>query len=119
MPSRVRKPCRPVERAFRGRPSSHSSTRRRQRPRMSAALKPAGPPPTIITSQSIYLAAVIERLPDLFRALQMLPDGRQCLRRPLLHFSIVRRVALAFEFAHGFFVLADHRGHIGPIKFGA
>src|SRR5688572_30806685 len=119
MPSRVRKPCSPVERALRGWPSSHSSTRRRQRPRMSAALRPAGPPPTMITSQSIYLTGITERLPDLFRALQMLPHGRQRLRRPLLHFGIVRRVALAFELAHGFFVLVDHRRHVRAIEFGA
>jgi len=35
---------------FRGRPVSHTSTLRRQRPSISAALKPAGPPPTMTTS---------------------------------------------------------------------
>jgi len=40
------------EAALRGLPESHTSTRRRQRPRTSAALNPAGPAPTMITSNS-------------------------------------------------------------------
>src|SRR4051794_23540563 len=36
--------------ALRGRPASKTSTRRRHRPSTSAALSPAGPPPTIRTS---------------------------------------------------------------------
>nr|BFE29994.1 hypothetical protein GCM10010200_022450 [Actinomadura rugatobispora] len=36
--------------ALRGRPSSITRTDRRARPSMSAALKPAGPPPTTATS---------------------------------------------------------------------
>src|SRR5437763_17013396 len=40
--------------AFRGEPASMTTTRRRARPRTSAALRPAAPPPTIATS---YLAS--------------------------------------------------------------
>src|SRR5436190_7172691 len=50
MPSRVRNPCIARDAALRGRPVSHTSTRRRERPRISAALSPAGPAPTMITS---------------------------------------------------------------------
>src|SRR5688500_11704318 len=52
MPSRVRYPCSASEAALRGRPVSQTSTLRRQRPRMRAALSPAGPAPTMTTSQS-------------------------------------------------------------------
>src|SRR5690349_22328458 len=41
-----------------GRPASTSSTRRRARPRTSAALSPAGPPPTITTSRISLLITV-------------------------------------------------------------
>src|SRR5690348_3042937 len=40
------------ERALRGRPVSQSSTRRRHRPSSSAALRPAGPPPAMTTSNT-------------------------------------------------------------------
>ena len=50
MPSRVRKPCIAREAALRGLPVSHTSTRRRQRPSISAALSPAGPAPMMMTS---------------------------------------------------------------------
>ena len=43
MPSRVRKPCTACDHRLRGSPTSHTSTRRRQRPSISAALSPAGP----------------------------------------------------------------------------
>src|SRR5216683_6335118 len=49
-PSRERYPCMPPDAALRGWPSSQSSTRRRQRPRIRAAFNPAGPPPMMITS---------------------------------------------------------------------
>ena len=49
-PSRVKKPFTPCETLLRGWPASHRSTRRRQRPKMRAAFRPAGPPPTITTS---------------------------------------------------------------------
>src|SRR5260221_1634740 len=50
MPSRVRNPWRACEAALRCCPVSQTSTCRRHRPRMSAALSPAGPAPTMITS---------------------------------------------------------------------
>src|SRR6266567_9586192 len=50
MPSRVKNPCIAKLSALRGCPASHTSTRRRHRPRNNAALNPAGPAPTIITS---------------------------------------------------------------------
>src|SRR5215204_1177164 len=50
MPSRVRNPCMAWDAALRGCPVSQTSTRRRLRPRMSAALRPAGPAPTMTTS---------------------------------------------------------------------
>jgi hypothetical protein len=50
MPSSDKKPCSARDAALRGRPSSKISVRRRQRPNNSAALKPAGPPPTMMTS---------------------------------------------------------------------
>jgi hypothetical protein len=51
MPSRVRYPCDSNVAELRGRLLSTSSTRRRARTRFSAALRPAGPPPTTTTSQ--------------------------------------------------------------------
>ena len=48
MPSRLTNPCMACDAALRGRPVSHTSTRRRLRPSISAALKPAGPAPTMI-----------------------------------------------------------------------
>src|SRR4029450_3821813 len=38
--------------SFRGCPASHTSTRRRHRPSTSAALRPAGPPPTMMASSA-------------------------------------------------------------------
>src|SRR5687767_1846703 len=46
--------------ALRGRPLSHTSTRRRQRPSTRAALRPAGPPPTMTTSY-MHVQEVLER----------------------------------------------------------
>src|SRR4051795_5471793 len=50
MPSRLRKPFRCQDAAFRDLPVSHRSTFLWQRPRVRAALRPAGPAPTITTS---------------------------------------------------------------------
>src|ERR1700685_3851632 len=57
MPSRDRKPCMRCAAALRGVPLSVSSTRLRHRPRTSAALNPAGPAPTITTSQAAAFAS--------------------------------------------------------------
>src|SRR3712207_4299516 len=50
VPSRVRNPLTPCDTRLRRLPASHRSTRRRQRPRMRAALRPVGPPQTMTTS---------------------------------------------------------------------
>ena len=47
--------CNAEERAFRGWPASQSSTRRRHRASTSAALRPAGPPPIMMTSNTLRL----------------------------------------------------------------
>src|SRR5688572_7365525 len=57
IPSRVRNPCSARDAELRGRPSSHTSTRRRQRPSINAALSPAGPPPTMTTSYMSMIGA--------------------------------------------------------------
>ena len=50
MPSRDRKPCSAWDVRFRGAPASQMTVRRRARPSSRAALNPAGPPPTMMTS---------------------------------------------------------------------
>src|SRR3954464_13461156 len=52
IPSRERKPCSARDRILRGWPASMRQTRRQQRPRISAALRPAGPPPMMRTSNA-------------------------------------------------------------------
>src|SRR5678815_5193069 len=42
--------------ALRGFPTSHTSTLRKHRPRTSAALSPAGPPPTMMASYVFVIA---------------------------------------------------------------
>src|SRR5262245_9670083 len=49
-PSRVMKPLTPRDTPLRGLPSSQTRTFLRQRPRMRAAFRPAGPAPTIMAS---------------------------------------------------------------------
>src|SRR5688572_24866642 len=66
MPSRDRKPCIACDAALRGRPVSQTSTRRRQRPRMSAALSPAGPAPTMMTS---YMASSCHEIASVLKVL--------------------------------------------------
>src|SRR5438067_8538255 len=65
MPSRVRKPCNAFEAALRGRPASQRRTRRRHRPRRSAAERPAGPPPRMIASQTVD-SVTVRQLVHLF-----------------------------------------------------
>src|SRR5438128_9483949 len=66
MPSRDRKPCSACDTALRGRSVSQTSTRRRHRPRTSAALRPAGPAPTTTTSQvSVIVSSKRTFVPDL------------------------------------------------------
>ena len=71
IPSRDRKPCMCVAGALRGTPASITTTRRLARPSTSAALRPAGPPPTIATSlrsdsmRFTLTAGAVDRTPSL------------------------------------------------------
>ena len=71
MPSRDRKPCISLEAQLRGVPVSHSSTLRLQRPSVSAALRPAGPAPTITTSHAVRAITAFEPLTQHPRPLLM------------------------------------------------